>query len=143
MDFLYQEKFDEHHLEDCPPKHYQAKDMAEVFRWVFDDMDDDRNFISQFEKNPKRFLGKDAATKCAGLALSMFDSIENAKNRFKLVRKMMKDKAFRDLGTHIAIGYISNKDGVSEEPNKDGHFNHHPVKNHNYYQRFKIIQSLK
>ncbi|MBL7815806.1 MAG: hypothetical protein JNL70_12400 [Saprospiraceae bacterium] len=142
MPFYYQEKFIEHNLSDCPPKNYRAKDITEVFRWVFDEMEDDRNFKSQFDKKPQRYLTKDDAAKCSGLALSMFDSLENAIVRFTFLKKMMKTKVYQELGTKVSVGQITQNDGVCGELNKDGHFNHHPMKNHNYSQRFKIIHTL-
>jgi hypothetical protein len=142
MEFLYKDKFTELNLTDCPPKYYEPKEMEEVFRWVFDEIGDERNFIAQIEKQPKRFLAKDNKMKCAALALSMFDSLENALSYFGFLKKIMKEDPYLVLGTKVAAGKIGMEDGVNGTIDTKGHFNHHPIKEHNYDKRFQIIQSL-
>lgn len=151
MQFHYQTDYDKLNV-DCPPKSYKPKNLK-AFRWVFEDTQDQRNFQSQYEKHmkspkpPKRYNDMSDIDKCDAMALSMFISLEYARKRFLFLKneqpQPMNENAFRFLGTHIAVGDINEQDGVNEEPDRKGHFNHHPVKYFDYKIRFKIIESLK
>jgi phosphatidate phosphatase APP1 len=142
MPFLHREDFENLKLTNCPPSDYKPKIIETAFRWVYDDIDDSRNFVSQYHKNPKRFLDKNEKTICSGLALSMFDSIGNAQARFYELREILQEKAYNTLGTKIAVGTITESDGVNSETDENGHFNHHLTTNTNYNKRFKIIELL-
>ena len=83
--------------------------------------------------------------KCDRMALSMFNSVENAEKQFFFLRdeQQLKENAYIWLGSNIAVGEIFESDGVNEIlVNKFGHFNHHPVLDFNYHTRFKIIRHL-
>lgn len=142
--FEHQADYDTLLPEICPPKDYVAKDINPVYRWVFDPVAQRRNFISQYHKNPKRSTWKDPNKKCEGLALSLFDSLEGCKARFEELKSgFTGENVYFILGTHIAKGSISEKDGVNQsEPDKFGHFNHHPIDSNRYEAVFKIILSL-
>ena len=151
MRFHYQTYYDKLSV-DCPPKSYSPKNLN-AFRWVFEDIEDERNFQSQYEKHtkqpkpPKRYNDMKDIDKCDAMALSMFNSVENARKRFFFLKDEqphpMNENAYRFLGNHIAIGNITEQDGVNEEPDRKGHFNHHPVEHFDYKTRFKIIEYLK
>jgi hypothetical protein len=81
MTFKYQQDYDKL-TQACPPADHLAQNIDPVYRWVFDSMDDERNFKSQFHKKPKRFLNKDDLTKCNALALSMFNNLAGSVQRF-------------------------------------------------------------
>ena len=150
MRFHYQNDYDKLSV-DCPPKSYTPKRMK-AFRWVFEDIKDGRNFQSQYEKHtkqpkpPKRYNDMSDAHKCDNMALSMFNSLENARKRFFFLKneqpQPMNNNAYRFLGTHIAEGEIDEEDGVNQEPDRKGHFNHHPVENFDYSIKFNNIESL-
>jgi hypothetical protein len=142
MKFQYQSEFDSLELKECPPNNYKAQNIEQVFRWVFDDMDDSRNFQPQYHKNPKRFWGKTPEMICSSLALSMFDSAENAEIRFYELRELLQQKVYGILGTKIAVGKLTKQDGLNSKLDEKGHFNHHPVVEGAYNQRFKIIKNL-
>ncbi len=142
MTFQYQQTFDSLVLKDCPPKDYKPQNIEQVFRWVFDDIEDSRNFQPQYLKNPKRFWQKSPELVCQSLALSMFDSTENAEMRFYELKEFLQQKAYNILGTKIAVGQMTEQDGANSEPDEKGHFNHHPVAESSYSQRFKIIKNL-
>lgn len=134
---------------DCPPKSYVSL-RIEAFRCVFE-ADDERNFKSQFEKDsekpkpPKRYNEMSDLEKCERMALSMFDSLDNAKRQFYFLRdeQQLNEKAYLWLGTRVARAELNESDGVNETPvNKFGHFNHHPALGFDYHKRFKIIFSL-
>ncbi|MEY4933932.1 MAG: hypothetical protein RIS64_291 [Bacteroidota bacterium] len=140
MDYQFLEDFKKLSVA-CPPKHYKPKKMT-VYRWVFDDIEAEQNFIPVFYTNPKKYFGKTDIEKCRGLALSLFATQADAEERFYDLQDGMGRKAYKVLGTHIATGDIDEQDGVNEEPNASGHFNHHPVKGHQYEKRFNIISKL-
>lgn len=141
MDFQFFEDFKKLSVV-CPPPHYRPQNM-QVFRWVFDDIGDERNFQPLFYRNPRKYLGASDIEKCNGLALSFFDSEKAAKNRFDELRDTTCPIAYKVLGTNVAKCDITQNDGANEyPPNKNGHFNHHPVKNHQYETRFTIISKL-
>jgi hypothetical protein len=140
MDYLFLEDFKKLSIT-CPPNHYKPKKMT-VYRWVFANIDDEQNFMPVFYRNPKKYFGKTDAEKCNGLALSLFESQAHAEERFYDLQDGMGRKAYKVLGTHIATADIDVEDGVNDEPNASGHFNHHPVKEHQYKKRFNIISKL-
>jgi hypothetical protein len=142
MTFHYQEQFDKL-VENCPPNDYKPLNIM-AYRWIFD-AGDARNFQSQFEKRPKRYNDLSDLEKCDSMALSMFNSAENAKKQFLFLKneRRMNENAYLLLGKHIAVGHIQETDGVNEIPaNKFGHFNHHPIVDFNYHNQFKIVSDL-
>ncbi len=141
MDFEYSDKFENLSVK-CPPDDYLPKNMT-VFRWVFNEITDERNFKPLALQNPKRILDFDDTTKCKSFALSVYNSEENAKKRFQFLKNTMGEKAYKTLGTNIASLNITEIDGVNEEPNaQTGHISHHLSKNHQYEKRFIIISTL-
>jgi hypothetical protein len=148
MTFHYGEQYDKL-TEECPPKDYKPLNIM-AYRWVFDE-GDERNFQSQFEKDmkrknpPMRYNDMSDSEKCDRMALSMFNSADNAAKQFSFLKDVqrMDNRAYLLLGKHIAVGMILEKDGVNEIPaNKVGHFNHHPAVDFNYHNQFKIISEL-
>jgi hypothetical protein len=145
MEFYYEE----HHKKlsvECPPKSYRQED-TDAYRWVYDDIDNDQNFISQYEKKPKRFNAKSDWKRCEAMSLSMYKDIDNATDRFYYFKELMNEKVFGILGTKIAHALLTKTDGVNErgkygEEIIKGHFNHHPSKGHDYPKKFKIIASF-
>jgi hypothetical protein len=125
MKFKYQRDYDKL-TQSCPPADHVAQDIDPVYRWVFDSIDDERNFKSQFHKNPKRFLNKDDLIKCSALGLSMFNNLIGSVQRFNELKDAMGDAIHQTLGTKIAQGKISLADGVNGKIERLGHFNHHP-----------------
>ncbi len=112
-----------------------------VFRWVFDSIYDEENFTPQYHRKPKRFLNSDDKTKCQAMGLSMFDSFDNAKQRFLFLKNSMGEKkAYESLGTKIAEGYLETTHGVNSLPDKNGHFTHHPSESINFVNIFSIIE---
>lgn len=148
MDFCFSDEFKALTVS-CPPEDYNPKNIT-VFRWVFADIRHKKNFTPRYYLVPSAELEKvDAITdsrkrdskKCAMLALSFFDSEKAAIERFNFFLKGGKT-VYKRFGTHIASCEIGTNDGVNEEPNDIGHFNHHPAKDHNYEERFKIVSKL-
>ena len=149
MDYQFLEDFKKLSVK-CPPINYKVKNMT-VYRWVFDDIDNENNFKPRWYILPDVELEKieqikDAVIrdtkKCAMLALSMFVTEADAKDRFEYFLDTQGKKAYKRFGTHVSKGDITKNDGVSEEPNDIGHFNHHPAARHEYEKRFIIISKL-
>lgn len=141
MTFKYQEDYNKLTV-DCPPTIYQSQNIEQVYRWVFDDIMDERNFEPQFFQNPLRFNAKSDYEKCAYMSLSMFDNLSGARRRFEELNEFMGTKAFQTLGQKIAQGCITKQDGVNGVKDKYGHFNHHQSRHSDYSKTFIIVESL-
>lgn len=125
----------------CPPSAYVANEMGQVYRWVFDSIENPDNFRSQYHKNPKRFQLKSDYEKCQALALSMFNDLDGAKSRFLELAEVIGEKIYQTLGTKIASGYLTSTSGVNGPIERLGHFNHHPALESNYATHFIILQN--
>jgi hypothetical protein len=139
MDFKFAEDFKKLTIQ-CPPSHYKPQNRR-AYRWVFDDITDPENFKPLYYKDPIRALKFTDEAKCQSLALSFFVSEEQAKERFFELKETIRN-AYKQLGTKVAESNINEQDGVNSEPDKRGHFSHHPVVGHEYDQRFVIISKL-
>jgi hypothetical protein len=124
----------------CPPESYLPIER-EAFRWVFDSIDEPRNFLAQAEKNPKAIVDKPDEEKCEFYALSFFNTADNAKARFQFFSKLSKN-AYKRLGTKIARGFLSKEDGLGGKIDQNGHFNFHHIRDHKFFTKFTIIDNL-
>lgn len=140
MIFKYQTELDQLSVK-CPPETCLPTNTS-AFRWVFDDMNDVRNFLPVFFQNPQRFLRKREEEKCLAIGLSMFDSVENAETRFRMMLDNIGKAAYVRFGTKIATAELTNTDGVSSQPDMSGHFTNYPLENHRYETRFVPVQQL-
>lgn len=141
MSFKYQDDY-EKLKQTCPPSGYIQKDMEPVFRWVFNSIEDDRNFNSQYHKNPKRFLNKDDLTKCKALGLSLFNSLHGSRERFQELKDDIGDNVYSTLGTQLAKGSIRLGDGVNSKIERLGHFTHHSSAAANYENNFELMNIM-
>jgi hypothetical protein len=137
MKFKYQKDYAKL-KQTCPPTDHASQNIDPVYRWVFDTMGDERNFLSQFHKKPKRFLHSEDLTKCNSLGLSMFNSFEGSINKFNELKEYIGETIYQTLGTRIAKGKISLSDGVNGKIERLGHFNHHPSTTAKYTDGFTI-----
>ena len=140
MQFLFQNAIERY--KDCPPPHYERREMGEVYRWVFADMADHRNFMPQYQRDPARFEHHTDQTRCLALALSFFDSSASAINRFRALHLQIGATVFKTLGSNLASGRIGLDDGVNSATDEQGHFSHHPYHTVDYATRFHIIEPL-
>jgi hypothetical protein len=124
----------------CPPEDYVQIERV-TYRWVFDSIDDERNFKAQAEKNPNILNDKSDIGKCECYALSFHISAEASKEHFNIFLRMSK-KAYARLGTNIAVGNLEKEDGVAANVEENGHFNFHHVKEHNFTKKFEIKEQL-
>ncbi|WP_373514164.1 hypothetical protein [Persicitalea sp.] len=114
--------------------------MEPVYRWVFGKIEDERNFIPQFLKNPKRFLTEDDLTKCKALGLSLFNDLEGSIERFNELKKYIGDKVYGTLGDRVAIGKLVDIEGVNGEIERLGHFTHHSAVAADYTHNFILSE---
>jgi hypothetical protein len=124
----------------CPPDDYESYNK-EVFRWVFEHVEDENNFKAQAEKKPAVLNHKDDERKCAYYALSFHTSLEKSKQAFAFFRSTMK-LASKRLGTNVAKGMLTKDDGIGSIPDKNGHINFHHYKARNFEKRFVIVDTL-
>ena len=142
MELEFQENYDLL-KEKCPPKDYKPQNMDKVYRWMFDNTEDPRNFQSQYDRNPKRFQFKSDTEKCKALALSMFNNLDGANARFAEIAEDMGEKTYQILGNKIAKGQITTECGLNGRIEKHGHFTHHPAKGIPSKVTFTIFDNLK
>jgi len=142
MKFKYQNEFND--MEELCPPHDCLKGNLAAYRWVFDEVEAEGNFLPLAKKNPSRVLSMRDKDKCKAHSLSMFVSKESAKKRFQYFYDgLMKEKAFKMLGTHIAEGNIKEIHGVNSIEDRRGHFSHFQYEKVDLSVIFRIIESLK
>lgn len=141
MKFQYTDEFKKLSTE-CPPTMYSTKNIV-VFRWVFEDIKDERNFLPLPYRSPKRFLTFDDLKKCQSFSLSLYDTEQNAKKQFTKLKNQIGESINKTIGTNVAKAEITEEDGVSDEPNiTTGHISHHFVAGFDYENTFTIISTL-
>lgn len=117
---------------DCDLSNF-IEQAREAFRWVFEDIKDEKNF------SPKYILDEDIEKdKCIGWGLSFFNTQKSAVQR---LNKLTKNRAFlfKKLGTHIAQGNLDENDGISNKTERFGHFTLFEYKDVDLSNKFKII----
>ncbi|WP_295116969.1 hypothetical protein [uncultured Chitinophaga sp.] len=119
----------------CDLTLFKEYDSRTAYRWVFESIYDVRNFIPVYT-NPNR-----GRTDCRGWALSFFEEHLQARQRITRLAEN-KPKIYNKLGTHIALGILGVNDGMSDDANGDGHFNHFEYINVNLENKFTVIESL-
>ncbi len=126
---------------ECPPSNYSSK-KYNAFRFVFEDIKNKNNFKPVYYLNPSRIENADPALKCKSLAISLFDSLENAKAKFQKLTARRPAKMYKTIGTHLAFSELKEADGICDNSNNDGHISHYFVKGFDYQKRFAIIKKL-
>jgi hypothetical protein len=122
----------------CPPDGYVAEQITPVYRWVFEQIEDPRNFQAPLFRKPTRFSESSPHRCCEAMALSMFDNLEGARARFLELKTAMGESIYKALGNRIAIGYIEKSDGLHGGRGRHGHFNFHPAETMNFHEKFQI-----
>jgi hypothetical protein len=87
MRFKYQRMIES--LANCPPVHYESREFI-AYRFVFEDLTHQNNFLPVLEIKPKRINAQEFVTeqaKCLGYALSLFDSLEHAQRRYQQISR--------------------------------------------------------
>jgi len=125
----------------CPPPSFRERE-TEAFRWVFGTMEDERNFLPQYVKNPPRFAKKPDHEKCLPLGLSFFDTAENATKRFEEMKSKLSAKLVKEAGSHLSHGRLMPEYGVGDSPGMKGHFTFYPHQETHLAPIFSITNSL-
>lgn len=125
-------------LDNCPPESAQQQEKT-GFRFVFADIGNEKNFLPVSMLNPKRQLAQ--SSKCSGYALSMFDSLVNARKKYNNLSKSHPNIG-KTLGTHIARGTIASTDGLVTETNAQGHFDLYEFSNCDLSATFQIVDKF-
>lgn len=125
----------------CPPNTFSQKEIL-GFRWVYDTVDDKRNFVPQYFKIARYKDAPNHEVRCQSMGISLFDSENAALKKFRGLQKIMNHRAFMLLGTSIAKGTILTDFGVVDSPNKEGHFTLHPIENIDLAEHFVVISKL-
>ena len=140
MTFKYQTELDQLSVK-CPPE--TCKPMnGSAFRWVFERLEDKRNFQPLYFRNPRRVNDFGDAEKCHALGLSMFDTEENAVRQFDFLKVRSGETAYQVLRTNLASGKLTPNDGAASEPDKKGHFTFHPSETCTFEDSFQIVAKL-
>jgi len=125
----------------CPAEDFVEKETI-AYRWVFDELNDVRNFMPQFLKQPKRFNHKPPKMVCQSLGLSFFKTEEKARKKILFLKSQLTEKAYRNLGTKLAVGKLAPIFGLTNKANKDGHFTHYPYEDVDLKDFFTINGDL-
>lgn len=102
----------------------------DAFCWTFEDINDPRNFVPR-----AMVVGRD---NCTSWALSFFETQDQAKNRLDDITKN-KRNLLKKLGTHIATGQLEPADGISEDCDGNGHFNHFEYEEVDFKSKFTVV----
>ncbi len=124
--FKYEAYFQLHEIANCPPTTYKEQNLT-AYRYIFDDLKDDRNFkpVYILDKDyPKRLnAAKDMEMKCKGFGLSLYQNKNGALANYNRWLAKTNGKFARIVGSQIATIQIMAHDGVcSEIENGDTHF---------------------
>ena len=126
-------------VEWCPPANASPRTFR-GFRFVHRAIDDKRNFLPAAILNPRRTFLK-LHVRCSSFALSMFDTRDNAKNRYESLR-MAFQRINRTIGTHLAEGNLTDADGAATPPDSSGHFDLFEDSASRVSAKFRIIEDL-
>lgn len=101
----------------CDMSKFKEVDKRTCFRWVFEDIKDDRNFRPVYDLDGV----PDENAHCKGWALSLFASKKQAIDRFN-VRLKSKPLFYTKVGSFVAKGELAKEHGISDPEAKYGHF---------------------
>jgi len=98
--------------------------------------------LPQGVKSPSQIDRSNDEMKCSLLALSFFSSEENAKARYKNLKKKIKN-INKTLGSHVAQGILNASDGHRTDIcKKSGHFDFFENKDVDLVPNFIIVFDL-
>lgn len=122
--------------------HFEEKEI-QSFRWVFDDINDKRNFLPVYILDEERRINDEKKNKATsiGYSLSLFTTLEYSKKR---LMKILSDKpkAYLKLGTHIACGNLAKDDGLCDNPNSEKHFSLFEYSDLILADKYNIIEKI-
>jgi hypothetical protein len=126
----------------CSLEGFIERDNRECFRWVFSDINDERNFIPIY-KAPGRIESDRTLKKltCYGWSLSLFTNKDKAKNRWREL-VAINPKLSKKLGDHICEGVIQKQHGLSNKENAISHFELFEYDNVNLIPHFDTPEKI-
>jgi len=130
-------------LEDCPPTYYENRDFI-AYRFVFSDLAHINNFLPALKITPQRINAPSFVSdtaRCLGFALSLFDTVENARHRYHQISLFNRNFS-KVVGTHIARGQIAAADGLASPPDGHGHISLHEAENVDLAIKFRIVEEI-
>lgn len=139
--FKYEDYFRIHELDNCPPNTYKKLNLT-AYRYIFEDLEDERNFKPVYlldENYPKRLnAAKDLEMKCKGFGLSMYQDKKGAIANYKRWIAKTNGKFAKIVGSFITTIEIIETDGVcSDIENADTHFTFHESQNTHFMERIE------
>jgi hypothetical protein len=127
-------------ISDCPPSNCVQKDI-DAYRFVYNPICP-KSFIPQGKKSPQRVSKSSNDTeRCSLLGLSMFESEGKALEKYKYLKKTIKN-IDKTIGSHLAKGKIKPKHGLLTKPNNQGHYDLFEFKGTNLSPDFQILLDL-
>ena len=125
----------------CPPADSIPKE-GKAFRWVFDEMSDERNFMPHYFRHPGLVHEFGDLKKCRALGRSMFDSLSNARIALLFRLESLNPRTRARKETQIAEGAILDTEGLCGPTDAKGHFTFHPVESSTFETRFSVIERI-
>ena len=118
----------------CSLESFSERDNRKAFRWIINNMDHPNNFLP-------RALIIDKEKTCGSWGLSFFETLKQSIDR---LNHIVSDKAYlyKKLGNLIAEGTLERNDGLSEDCNEIGHFNHHEYVGIDLKSKFQIVHKV-
>jgi len=129
----YQKEVDEM---DCDFKGFVERERV-AFRWTFENIDDQRNFLPRFLLQPKR-----ERNDCIGWGLSFYTTQEAAKKRLIDIVGYRKN-LYKKLGDHVAKGNLIKNDGLSDKEQDNGHFTHFEYEKIDLTLTFNVVEKIQ
>jgi len=120
---------------DCIPKEIQA------YRFTYEIIGDERNFIPVYLRTPRRFNDKSDLEKCSGFGISLYKSEEQAIAKYTTLRNIIQNIS-KTIGTHLAKGKIIERHGVITPVDVEGHFDLHESEECNLHNEFIILRKI-
>jgi hypothetical protein len=125
----------------CPPENYEGRETI-GYRWVFESITDELNFLPQFFKVNRYKSSGNETVICQALGLSFFETLEAAIFRFNELKTTMGLPVYNKIATHVALVKLDAQDGVSNQPDEHGHFTFHPYETADLVLVSEIVHSL-
>lgn len=137
--YKYQDKIEQ--FKNCPPSRYKEIEKEHAFRFVHE-VDDPNSFVPQYVKKPSRIVPGDDKRNCDGYALSLFNSQQEAKKRYRALLRRVGKRFSNDAGRKIAVCRIQTNDGKCSPIGGSGHFELHEYADVKLLGRFTSVESL-
>jgi hypothetical protein len=114
-------------LKDCPPNDFEVINKN-IYRWIHAEINENNFLPLNLIKSPPQRIVDDSDLLCMGYGISMFDSLENALERYTKLHRNKRENQKRifveDKGTMVANLRVTEDDGIANSPHKtnNGHF---------------------